>query len=278
MSYRSNSIALMLSIIAAFPAYAEMVPGKGEYLYGPETSEADACRMAEERAKTSALSRVFGEQVSLEQQMSCREITGTNSDYSCELNSLTWSLVEGDIKATTAYSKVVESRTDEKSCTVTLTADVVIPDKKPDLNFQVNATINEKIYRVGDILTMEFEPTAPMHIVVFNWVPHQDRNLVTQIFPNPSEPQGYITKKTSIPSSNRLSDYAFIMLDSLPKDRNFVDKYLIIIATKKPVKWLSKYQLSELKARLREIPVDERRVIKQGYQLIRGESKVSSLR
>ena len=277
MSCRSNSIVLILSIIS-FPVYAEMVTVKGEYLYGPETSEADACRMAEERAKTSALSRVFGEQVSLEQQLSCREITGTNSDYSCELNSLTWSLVEGDIKATTAYSKVVESRTDEKSCTVTLTADVVIPDKKPDLNFQVNATINEKIYRVGDILTMEFEPTAPMHIVVFNWVPHQDRNLVTQIFPNPSEPQGYITKKTSIPSSNRLSDYAFIMLDSLPKDRNFVDKYLIIIATKKPVKWLSKYQLSELKARLREIPVDERRVIKQGYQLIRGESKVSSLR
>jgi hypothetical protein len=260
-------------------AHAEAVNAKGEYLYGPDTSEADACRLAKERAKANALSKVFGESISMEEQMSCREVKGGKPDYGCELNRVSWSSIEGDIRSVTDYRKVIESRVGEKACIVTLTADVVLPDRKPDSSFDLKATLNEKVYRTGDVLTISLEPTVPMHIAIFNWVPYQDRDTVIQMFPNLMDPQSHITKKTSIPTENKLSVYNFTMtwLESLPKSKTFVDEYLIVIGTKKPIKWLSSYEFSDFKLKLSEIPLDEMRVVKRGYQLIRGSSKVGSI-
>ena len=278
-----NSIFISILTISFFvimsQAHAEAVNAKGEYLYGPDTSEADACRLAKERAKANALSKVFGESISMEEQMSCREVKGGKPDYGCELNRVSWSSIEGDIRSVTDYRKVIESRVGERACIVTLTADVVIPNRKPDSSFDLKATLNEKMYRAGEVLTIALEPTAPMHIAIFNWVPYQDRDAVIQMFPNPMDPQSHITKKTSIPTESKLSAYNFTMtwLESLPKNKTFVDEYLIVIGTKKPIKWLSSYEFSDFKSKLSEIPLDEMRVVKRGYQLIRGSSKVGSI-
>ena len=273
------SILTFSFLVIMGQAHAEAVNAKGEYLYGPDTSVADACRLAEERAKANALSKVFGESISMEEQMSCREIRGGKPDYGCELNRVSWSSIEGDIRSVKDYRKVIESRTGESACIVTLTADVVIPDRKPDSSFDLKATLNEKVYRTGDVLTILLEPTVPMHIAIFNWVPYQDKDAVTQMFPNPMDLDGYITKKTYIPTESKLSDYDFTMtwLESLPKHKNFVDEYLIVIGTKKQIKWLSSYELDDFKVKLREIPLDERRVVKRGYQLIRVSNKVGSV-
>ena len=233
-------ILAVFFLAPAAPVQAEAVSARGEYLYGPETSEADACRLAEERAKAAALSKVFGESISMEEQMSCREISGGKSDYGCELDRVSWSSIEGDIRAVTANQKVIESRTGAKACVVTLTADIVMPDRRPDSTFDVKVTINEKRYRAGEVLTLELEPTVPMHVAIFNWVPYQSNNAVTQMFPNAMDPQNYIAKKTGVPTENKLAAYSFTMawLESLPKSRNFVDEYLIVIGTKNPIKWL----------------------------------------
>ena len=283
MRISPNSIFLSILtfsfLVIMGQAHAEAVNAKGEYLYGPDTSEADACRLAKERAKANALSKVFGESISMEEQMSCREVRGGKPDYGCELNRVSWSSIEGDIRSVTDYRKVIESRVGEKACIVTLTADVVLPDRKPDSNFDFKATLNEKVYRTGDVLTISLEPTVPMHIAIFNWVPYQDRDTVTQMFPNSMDPQSHITKKTSIPTVSKLSAYDLTMtwLESLPKNKTFVDEYLIVIGTKKPIKWLSSYEFSEFKLKLSEIPLDEMRVVKRGYQLIRGSNKVGSV-
>jgi hypothetical protein len=278
-----NSIFISILTISFFvimsQAHAEAVNAKGEYLYGPDTSAADACRLAEERAKANALSKVFGESISMEEQMSCREIRGGKPDYGCELNRVSWSSIEGDIRSVKDYRKVIDSRAGESACIVTLTADVVLPDRKPDSSFDLKATLNEKVYRTGDVLTISLEPTVPMHIAIFNWVPYLDRDTVTQMFPNSMDLDSYITKKTYIPTENKSPAYDFTMtwLESLPKNKTFVDEYLIVIGTKKPIKWLSSYELDDFKIKLREIPLDERRVVKRGYQLIRGSSKVGSV-
>jgi hypothetical protein len=279
----SNNISLSILTISFLvimsQAHAETVNAKGEYLYGPDTSETDACQLAKERAKANALSKVFGESISMEEQMSCREVRGGKPDYGCELNRVSWSSIEGDIRSITDFRKVIELRAGEKACIVMLTVDVVIPNRKPDSNFDVKASINEKVYRAGDVLTISLEPTVPMHVAIFNWMPYQDRDAVTQMFPNQMDLDSYITKKTFIPTENKSSSYDFTMtwLESLPKNKTFVDEYLIVIGTKKPIKWLSSYELDDFKVKLREIPLDERRVVKQGYQLIRGSSKVGSI-
>lgn len=266
-------------LISVGTVQAEAVSARGEYLYGPETSEADACRLAEERAKAAALSKVFGESISMEEQMSCRETSGGKSNYGCELDRVSWSLIEGDIRAVTASQKTIEPRMGAKACIVTLTADIVLPDRRPDANFDIRVNINEKRYRAGEALTLELEPTAPMHVAIFNWVPYQSSNTVTQIFPNAMDPYNYIAKKTSVPTEHKLAAYSFMLawLESLPKGRSFVDEYLIVIGTKTPIKWLSSYDLADFKSRLREIPLDERRVIKRGYQLIRKTSQLAAV-
>lgn len=268
---------LFLAFVGA--VQAEVVSARGEYLYGPETSEADACRLAEERAKAAALSKVFGESISMEEQMSCRETSGGKADYGCELDRVSWSLIEGDIRAVTASQKTIEPRTGAQACIVTLTADIVMPDRRSDANFDIRVNINEKRYRAGEVLTLELEPTAPMYVAIFNWVPYQSSNTVTQIFPNAMDPYNYIAKKASVPTEHKLAAYSFTLawLGSLPRSRSFVDEYLIVIGTKAPIKWLSSYDLADFKSRLREIPLDERRVVKRGYQLIRKTDRLASI-
>lgn len=52
-------------------AVAKVVPASGEYLFGPETSENEACELARNKAKSMALSQVVGEKVSSEEQLIC---------------------------------------------------------------------------------------------------------------------------------------------------------------------------------------------------------------
>ena len=259
--------------------YAESVDATGEYLYGPETSDADACRLAEIRAKSNALSKVFGESISMEEQMSCREVRDARSDLGCELNRVSWTSIEGDIRSVTNLHKVTESRLGEKACIVSLTADIVIPDRKPDSNFDVKVSINERIYRAGEVMNIVLEPTVGMYIAIFSWVPYQDVDTIVRMYPNRMDKHSHISKKINIPTDKKLSDYNFTMTwsKSLPLNKTFVDEYLIVVGTKKPLKWLSSYQLDDFKVKLREIPLDERRVVKQGYQLVRSSDKVGSI-
>lgn len=278
----SNAVrtVLMLGLFAVVsPSHAESVTARGEYLYGPETSESDACRLAEERAKASALGRIFGESISMEEQVSCRETRGSRSDYNCEMNRVSWSSIEGEIRAVTINQRSTESRVGARACLVTITADIVMPDRRPDSNFDLKVSINGKMYREGESLTIQLEPTVPMHVAIFNWAPYLGKDVVTRIFPNSMDLQNYITQKVDIPTGERATPYSFKLtwLDTLPKNRSFVDEYLIVIGTKSPITWLSSYEIADFKTRLREIPLDERRVVKRGYQLIRKMDRLAPL-
>jgi hypothetical protein len=57
--------------------------------------------------------------------------------------------------------------------------------------------------------------------------------------------------------------------DAYSKNKKFIDEWLIVIVTKQPYKWLSSYDFEQFKERLREIPIDERRLVRKGYQLTR---------
>jgi hypothetical protein len=50
-------------------------------------------------------------------------------------------------------------------------------------------------------------------------------------------------------------------------DKKFYDEWVVVVVTKKPDKLLSSYDLDQFKEKLREIPNDERRIRRLGYQL-----------
>lgn len=263
-------IALMTLISPFGMAGAVIVPGSAEYLFGPETSENEACELARNKAKSLALSQIVGEKVSSEEQLICNQTTGKTSDYGCEFNRISWSLIDGDIRAVRNEVKKIETRDGARACVVSLEADIIEPSKKPDPDFDIRVKLNKTIFTVGDDMLVELEGTQPAHLVIFNWLPNQN-NEVLRIIPYPSDPNIQSLHLTRGDGNKILRKFQMetYWSDAYSKNKKFIDEWLIIIATKKPYKWLSAYDLEKFKEKLREIPNDERRIVRKGYQLTR---------
>lgn len=261
---------LLLLLVSLGEVWAKVVPASGEYLFGPETSDNEACELARNKAKSLALSQVVGEKVSSEEQLICNQSTGKSTDYGCEYNRITWSMIDGDIRAVRNEVKKIETREGAKACIVSLEADIIEPTKKPDPNFDISVRLNKTVFTVGDDMVVDLEGTEPLHLVIFNWLPNQ-KNEVIRTIPYTTDPNInslYLTRGDANKIYRKFALEAH-WSDAYSKNKKFIDEWLIIIATKKPYKWLSTYDIEQFKERLREIPADERRIVRKGYQLTR---------
>jgi len=259
----SSFIAMNIGAVCA-----EMSSGFGEYLYGPDTSETKACEYAQNKAKSMAISAVSGEAISNEQLLNCKETGNSNSSNQCEYNSITWSLIEGDIKSITNLVTKTEKRSGATACVVTLSADVILPSKKPDPNFQIKAKTNQTVYRTGDDFTIEIESTVPSYFAIFNWLPDENDQINRVLLKNAGD-----ISDSDILKKNAKGAYAFKQTftatwsKEYALDKKMHDEWIVVIVTKKPAKWLNTYDQDSFKATLREIPNDERRLKRMGYQL-----------
>ena len=247
-------------------AMGAWISGVGEYYFGPETSEASACMAAEETAKLDSLRKFYGESISFDQNLSCRESRLSDSD-DCQLNKIIWSQIGGDIKSTSLIKKDVLVTAGSKICRVESVSDIVVSRGKSDPNFDIGVHINQSVFRPGEKLIINIEPSVPMHVAIFNLIPYlsQDKQIF-RLFPNEKDSVSLITKKRAIPSEGY--SYEIVLPEKAPLNRSFVDEYLLIVVTKDPIKWLEKYSLADLKARLAELPMDRIRYVKRGYQLL----------
>jgi len=267
MNYKPWTVLFGTFFIYTLTA-AEMAHGVGEYLYGPDTSQSKACELAEDKAKSMALISVTGESVSNEEQLYCKETSGKKSDYDCEYNSVKWSLIEGDLKSPRNIKKEVESKTGFTSCKVSLEVEVIVPQRKPDPNFDVKAKTNQTVFRVGDDLNLEVESTMPAYFAVFNWLPYENNQVIFVPLANSSEAfDSYALKKDASGKFQFKKSFSAEWSKAYKGDKKFYDEWVVVVATKKPYKWLSSYDLDQFKEKLREIPNDERRIKRLGYQL-----------
>jgi len=245
-----------------------MAHGVGEYLYGPDTSESKACELAQDKAKSVALISVMGESVSNEEQLYCKETSGKKSDYDCDYNSVKWSMIEGDLKSPINVKRELESKTGFKSCKVSLDVEVIVPLRKPDPNFDVKAKTNHTVFRVGDDWNLDVESTMPAYIAVFNWLPYENNQVIFVPLTNSSEVfDSYLLKKDVGGKFQFKKSFSATWSKAYKVDKKFYDEWVVVVVTKKPYKWLSSYDLDEFKTKLGEIPNDERRIKRLGYQL-----------
>jgi hypothetical protein len=251
-------------------ASAEISRAKAEYLFGPETAKNDACNLAISKAKSRALANVLGESVSAEELLSCKGSTGKVSDYGCDLNQVTWSQIDGDIKKTLTEKIVVEDREGASACVADVEIDVLIPKDKPDPNFQVRADFKQTVFRVGDDFNLEIELSQAGYFAVFNWLPHES-NSVVRIIPSNEDPSQSYVYLNPEKAKTLKTTYAMTATwaDSYTGKRKFYDEYLIVVATKRQQRWMSKYSLDEFKSYLQQIPITEKRLVKKAYQLIK---------
>jgi hypothetical protein len=258
-----------------------------EYSYDGEVSQNEACRRAEERAKTTAIASVLGEVVSSEEQMLCRSTNGKNDD-TCEFNQMSWSIIEGDIRGVKLIKRSEGERRGDKAwaCVMTLDVDVVVPTRKPDPKFQVGTEIyfvvpdsrkpirqREKLLRkgfhAGDELMLDVKSTEPAHLALFGWLPNEDNKVHRIDSPiRPNCPQGLVAASDKGKTAESYCMTAS-WSDAYKDSKKTYDEWLILVATKTPHKWLDQYDLEQFKSALREIPLDQRRVVRRPYQLMK---------
>lgn len=260
-----------------------------EYSYSGEVSQNEACRRAEERAKRKAIAAVLGEVMSSDEQLLCRSTAGKTDD-SCEFNRMSWSSIdEGEIRSTKeiARASAVPRGPNAWACVLTLDIDVVVPNRKPNPNFQLGMEMHflvpdahkdyrqrEKLLRSsfhpGDDFMLRVSVTEPAHLALFSWLPSEDNKVYRIDSPanRPNCPTG------GMPASDTGTMEAVYCLtarwsDAYTDSKKPYYEWLIVVASKTPQKWLSAYEFEQFKAVLREMPLDQRRVVQRPYQLMK---------
>lgn len=252
-------------------ALAEVREVDGEFLFGPDTSERVACEAAEQRAKQEALRQVLGERFSVSEQLSCREGRAGTDNTDCVYNTFLWSEIDGDIKDAQRLSAPrIEKQLGASRCAVRMRVTVYVPAVQPDPNFDFQASLSSIRLRSSESLAFVVRPSVPMHMAIFSWAPAHDKSSVTRIFPNDFDANALLrpAEENAIPSAQGSSRYGFTVRFPEGLKQDFVDEYLIFVATKMPIAWLSEYPFEQFKARLREIPQTDKRVVKHSYRII----------
>ncbi|MBW7996805.1 MAG: DUF4384 domain-containing protein [Candidatus Glassbacteria bacterium] len=261
---------VVMATLVSVDAYAEWVQGRGEWLFGPDTTENEACEYAEQKARKDAIRKVTGEHLSTEDMMVCSD---RGDEASCKLNQMTWSTIDGailDIRS--SNRQTVQALDGYNKCVITLEADVGVAAGRPDPGFDMTVELNERTFRSGEPLVITIEPTRPMYISVFQWLPYEEADhQVQRIFPNSFDRNSRFTKRGTIPTKGENTGYDLkVTFPEANKVKgNLVDEYLMVVGTRKAFVFRETYTLEEFNARLLEIPRQDRRDVRRAYYVVR---------
>jgi hypothetical protein len=268
---RSRHFLAVFALACCTSLHAEVRDVSGEFFYGPDTSEKQACEAAEQRAKQEALRLVLGERFSSSEQLSCKDGAAGVDNTQCVYNTFRWTEIEGDIKQATRLGQQVDKQMGSSRCTVNMRIVVDVPKLQPDPSFDFQVKLNSLRLRAKETVSFQIQPSATMHMAVFAWAPSHNATAVTKIFPNAFDSQSRLAGRVNhpIPSEAGSSRYQFEVDFPKGSQQDFVDEYLIFVATTTPVAWLDEYDFEKFKSRLREITPPQKRVVKQSYRIIR---------
>jgi hypothetical protein len=262
---------LLLCLAAAAPARADWVAAKGERIFGPETSQAEACRAAEEQAREQALRARLGERLAAEDLLACSE---HGDDAECALHRSVWVSLDGDIRA--VRDRKVETSDGPAAgfrvCTVSLEADVGTATGQPDPSFDFTVALGTRVFRDGDDLTLSIQPSQPMYVAVFQWQPSDHTATpVRRLFPNDWDGDGRFDAAGTVPTPAGARRYSLRVSfpTGAPESMKMADEYLLVVATRHKVAFRDAYGFDEFKGRLLEIPRPDSRLAKLAYGVVR---------
>jgi hypothetical protein len=274
MYFKSKSILITLyclQFLLGSNVFAIPIDVKAEFYFGPDLSRNQACENARESAKSKAIAMVSGEKVSFDQQLQCFQRSKNVDERKCEINQNTAFLVEGQISKSEIISETVKTVPGAQVCTVLMVVDVIPPTHESDPSFDFKFEINRTNFRQGDNLVININPTNIMYVYIFNWRSAFNKDNVVKIFPNEIDKDNYINRSITIPTKNSESKYSFELDWDAPigYDKDYMYESIIVVATKKPIDWLSGYDIKRFKEKIMEIPLNQRRVIRKSFMLFR---------
>jgi len=225
-----------MTLMCANFAHAERVSGTGEYSFGPDTAENVACRLAEEKAKQSAIANFVGELVEAATNENCK-------DEKCTVLSTLYTEVSGKIKTVYKRDKQVYPNRDRQVCEVDL--DVEVEKITSTIKFHVDG---KNSFKTGERFVFQAVSGLTGTVGVFNLVDKQYQLVYTDKVLE-------INKQIQIPSTR------YKMQAELPNGKSHSNELLVFLFTDKNLTFKSRYSTMEFDSLVKDIPFDSRKVI-----------------
>lgn len=258
---RSFMTAVTGLFVASMVCAQVSVEVSGIHRFGPETSEAEACRLATDRAKRLAIERVVGETVRADRLLVCKEGSGDTSPAQrsgCRLSQTLWSALSGSLLDARVTQTTITPYLGGRACNVTLEAVVAKPNGEPDPDFDLQVTLDRPIYRIGEAIQLTVAPTQPGYLTVFNWAPlGQTTAPLIRLLPVDTGLPLAIAAKQVLPRDGTQLLIGGFPID--PGESSWIPpdtwaEYLIAVYTREPLQWPDQISLSDFGRKLHEIP------------------------
>lgn len=256
MEIVSTVASTLLSLALRTVDFSMPVEGVGEYKFNPKISQYDACRRAEERAKTQIIEKTKGQVFSAERSQQCLENKDT---LECKHHSITVESSRGVIKQILNRDEHVQDWT----CTVRITAKVEKEELTHDPNFDIDAKLNKTIYESGEQIALAINSNADGYLTVFHFFP--PTNTLTKIYPNTFVVNNKITKNETIHVPSK--DYKLRV--SL-NDSQHSSEYIYFVYTEKQTNFMNNYQLQDF-SKVWDSISNKKRLVKKGFVITKGE-------
>lgn len=278
-TYIFSFAILLVTAPSDTAATPRAVAVSAEYAFGPELSQAEACRRAEDRAKEAAIRTVHGESLFSESVIDCRERGGEDCSYMrTTISHLNGFLLSFEEKRVQAWDQGPV-----RVCRVSGRATVDARSASGRLFFK--ASLNRSVFRVGDEVVIALEVPVRSFIAAFS---REDSTLASfkRIYPNRIDQGSAIEGKFSLPAPG--SGYKLVASMGRPTangasgntDRdltlrispaeggNAKIEHLYLIATEERVHWLEAYSVEELQNHLARISPEKRFVRPLTYRIL----------
>ncbi len=265
---------IMLLLLGPFSVSWSAAPlaVTGEYRYGPEISDAQACRLAVLVAKNNALLQEIGEDLSIDQSYACAE---KNHDAGvptqqeiCTLNKYLWSQIRGEIQSMEVLKTRITTNDGSKSCHADISVQVV-QHPSVDSVFDFAVAINGTTFRLGETLKIRVTSDQVAHLSVFSWTPEVGSDgEVLKIFPNPYQPSGVLNTQLTIP--NQDYDIAVAAPPSKVKTGQVLVslEHLIFVMSKSELRWPERMSYDEFSKRIFQVNPKEVRIRKKTLSIV----------
>lgn len=250
------------------PAWGAWVRAEGSYAFGPETAEAEACRLAEDRALSRAVTDTLGETLGADDLTVCDQMAG---DVQCRQHQAVWTMLGGGVRGVRGRSVRVEPYVeDTRRCLVSLEADVSPPDAAPDPSFTLGLAVNAASFRDGDAMVLTLSPSQPMSIQIFQWLPYRrDGFQVVKVFPNAYDRSAQVDGPATIPGPAGRYSLTVRFPEGQDRGVRLVDEFLMVVATRRSVPLADGYGIEDFNRAVAEVPVRDRRILRRAYTVVR---------
>ena len=226
--------------------------------FTPHISQVEACKQAENKAKTLILEKTVGQLFTTDTSQTCKEV---NNKHSCKTYNVSLESVRGEVTEIVDRKEKVQNW----QCEVTLTAKVSKKQEQLDPNYDLDVKMRQLVYMEKDTLRFSVQSNSHGALNIFRLDPN---NILTKIWPM-NEYQRRNNLLTPWSKFEFPNDFARLPVQSYVEGQENATM-LFITYTYRQAHLLDSYELTSFYKMWDNIKY-EKRLLKKGYIVTRRE-------